>query len=90
MRNENKYCNYDDFECVVVEFDFVGFSVGYFEWYRFVTLPLFLNQLINAYEGIGCVCFFGYFRNNVISICFIIDQLGYLQRSACHLLAHLT
>ena len=25
------------------------------EWVRFATLPLFIGQLIGAYEGIGCV-----------------------------------
>ncbi len=36
-------------------FDFADFHVVPFNWYAIGTLPLFLGQLISAYEGIGCV-----------------------------------
>ena len=34
----------------------VGFRVdSSFVWKKWTTLPIFLGQLISAYEGIGCV-----------------------------------
>lgn len=67
-----------------------GFKVVAFSWYKIWTLPLFLCQLISAYEGIGCILpiqssmvgcrhlFPRYLHANIYLIFFILCTFGIL------------
>lgn len=67
-----------------------GFHVVDFAWYKIFTLPLFLCQLISAYEGIGCILpiqssmvgcrhlFPKYLHANIYLIFFVLCSFGIL------------